>query len=767
MADNIEITPGSGSVVAADLIDGALYQRIKLCVGEDGTAVDASATNPVPVEISSGSVTLTGGSVVIGDVSLSSGSLSGSLPAGDNNIGNVDIVTLPNVIMSSGSITSLPAITGTVTATGPLTDAELRASEVPISGSIAFVGVPEITFTAGSITSMPDIEVTGCLTDDELRATPVPISGSVVGSFYPETQPVSGSVSVVGTVPVSGTFWQDTQPVSGTVAVTGTFYQDTQPVSGSVSVVGTVPVSGTFYQDTQPISGSVSIVGTPTVNVSSLEMTSGSLSGSLPAGDNNIGNMDIVTMPNVVMSSGSITSLPSVTIGSLPNVVISSGSITSMPDIEVTGCLTDAELRAAEVPVSGSVVVISAPTTAVTGTFYQDIQPISGSVAVIGTVPVSGTVTASGPLTDAELRASEVPISGSVALVGTSDVTFTAGSITSMPNIEVTGCLTDDELRASEVPISGSVVVISAPTTAVTGTFWQDTQPISGSINLLGTSEVSGSLVISSGSITSMPEVAVTGTFYQAEQPISGSVAIVGTVPVSGTFYQDTQPVSGSFVISSGSITSLPAVSMTSGSLTGSLPAGTNTIGALTANQSVSMTSGSLTGSIPAGTNTIGALTANQSVSMTSGSLTGSIPAGTAAIGTVGITSGSLSGSIPAGQAIIGAALPFTTEANYISGSSVAVTDTTRTEIISAQGAGIKIYLTNILVTNGHATVGTIVKIEDGTTCKYTGFAAAGGGGFSATLPVPLVGTANTAWNMSATTTGGSVVCSLSGYKGA
>lgn len=49
MPDNVGYTPGSGAVVAADEIGGVLYQRAKIVHGEDGTAVDASATNPLPV----------------------------------------------------------------------------------------------------------------------------------------------------------------------------------------------------------------------------------------------------------------------------------------------------------------------------------------------------------------------------------------------------------------------------------------------------------------------------------------------------------------------------------------------------------------------------------------------------------------------------------------------------------------------------------------------------------------------------------------------
>lgn len=71
----------------------------------------------------------------------------------------------------------------------------------------------------------------GGLTNTELRATPVPVSGS----FYPATQPVSG------------TFWQATQPVSiasmPSTPVTGTFWQATQPVSIGATVAVSGPVT--------------------------------------------------------------------------------------------------------------------------------------------------------------------------------------------------------------------------------------------------------------------------------------------------------------------------------------------------------------------------------------------------------------------------------------------------------------------------------------------------------------------------------------------
>lgn len=68
----------------------------------------------------------------------------------------------------------------------------------------------------------------GSLTDAELRATPVPISGT----FWQATQPVSG------------TFWQATQPVSGTVtANAGTGIFSTKPVRAATPTQSSVPGS--------------------------------------------------------------------------------------------------------------------------------------------------------------------------------------------------------------------------------------------------------------------------------------------------------------------------------------------------------------------------------------------------------------------------------------------------------------------------------------------------------------------------------------------
>ena len=109
--------------------------------------------------------------------------------------------------------------------------------------------------------------------------------------------------------------------------------------------------------------------------------------------------------------------------------------------------------------------------------------------------------------------------------------------------------------------------------------------------------------------------------------------------------------------------------------------------------------------------------------------------------------------------------------ANFIAGDSGAITTNTATTVIAAPGASTYIYITSILVTNSHATVGTLVTLRDsdGTTIPgATGYAAPLGGGYSLTFPTPLkMPTANKTLQAICGTTGANVYVSVAGFKGA
>lgn len=178
-------------------------------------------------------------------------------------------------------------------------------------------------------------------------------------------------------------------------------------------------------------------------------------------------------------------------------VDLSGTDLTPAKDATVAALLTDAQLRATPVPVSGTVGVSG--TVPVSGTFWQATQPVSlasvptHAVTQSGswTVGISGTVPVSGPLTDTELRASAVPVS--LASVPTHAVTqsgsWTVGISGTVP---VSGPLTDAQLRASAVPVS----LASVPTHAVT-------QSGSWTVGVSGTAAVSAaSLPLPTGAAT-------------------------------------------------------------------------------------------------------------------------------------------------------------------------------------------------------------------------------------------------------------------------
>jgi hypothetical protein len=77
-----------------------------------------------------------------------------------------------------------------------------------------------------------------------------------------------------------------------------------------------------------------------------------------------------------------------------------------------------------------------------------------------------------------------------------------------------------------------------------------------------------------------------------------------------------------------------------------------------------------------------------------------------------------------------------------IPGVSAQINTTGDVPLVAAAGAGLRWYLSNVLVTNPHATIGTLVTIRDNSAFNYvSGYAAAAGGGFSMNFN-PVTGSA-------------------------
>jgi hypothetical protein len=162
VVDNTTITDAAGAtvIIADDDLSGVHYQRAKVVWGVDGVAVDASATNPLPV---SGAITVADGANVAQGATADaawSGSGSGSLVAvlkaiwtrlrgGQATMANSLPVTLASDQGAIGTVgvTSLPALStgsntignvGAATVTSPA-----NSSTANLAASATFTGVWE------------------------------------------------------------------------------------------------------------------------------------------------------------------------------------------------------------------------------------------------------------------------------------------------------------------------------------------------------------------------------------------------------------------------------------------------------------------------------------------------------------------------------------------------------------------------------------------------------------------------------------------------
>lgn len=171
MADNVAITAGSGTTIAADDIGGVLHQRVKLSQGADGSATDVSSAAPLNVTLAntganatavkvdgsavtqpvsgtvgiSGTITIQdgGGSVTVdnnGTFAVQSTNQANSgVDIGDVTINNAAGASAVNIQDGGNSITVDGSVTvsGTVTANaGTGTMAVSMATNTPV-GTVA------------------------------------------------------------------------------------------------------------------------------------------------------------------------------------------------------------------------------------------------------------------------------------------------------------------------------------------------------------------------------------------------------------------------------------------------------------------------------------------------------------------------------------------------------------------------------------------------------------------------------------------------------
>jgi hypothetical protein len=558
-------------------------------------------------------------------------------------------------------------VSGTVTAnTGGLTDTQLRATPVPVSGTVT-ANTGGLTDTQLRATAVP---VSGPLTDTQLRATAVPVSGPLTDAQLRATPvPVSGSMSMTNTNrTASGTlgalnatvsmttdglnsisFEIDTGIVGTMLAegtIDGTNYfnlgvfdivnldgmnnitNSDLPFRGKVRVTDVATVrlrvsaytsgsssarilgntggglfpprysaAGSMLVDgsgvTQPVSdagGSLTVDGTVTTSPPANASTNISqLGGSVIAvntgnASNGVARVVIATdqpqLTNALKVDGSAVTQP--VSGPLTDTQLRATPVPVSGTVTATGGLTDTQLRATPVPVSGTVTADSElpaaaaladntanPTAPAVGSFLQawdgsNWDRVQTGAATGGALKVDGsavTQPVSGPLTDTQLRATAVPVSGPLT-----DTQLRATPVPVSGTVTATGPLTDTQLRATAVPVSGTVTAngtadtelpaaaafadnTANPTAPAVGGFlhaWDGTN-----WDRVQTGAASGGALKVDGSAVTQP---VSGT-VTATGPLTDTQLRATAVPVSGTVTVTDGAGALNVIVDSGSIT--------------------------------------------------------------------------------------------------------------------------------------------------------------------------------------------------------------------
>ncbi len=348
MADNVtytaaaDATPPGGTKAATDeLSDGSHAGIAKIAVSADGdrTLIPATAADGLLVEVSNPTagtgltnaelratpvdVDASGSTVPVSNAGLTAlnGAIAGtevqvdlvgSVPAGNNNIGDVDIASLPNegqqTMANSISVavasdqTAIP-VSGSVS-TGGLTDAELRATPVPVSGTVtanagtnlntsalALEAGGNLAAIASSASVLDDWDETNRAAVNTIAGQVGVAGGSGVDSAL--TQRVSLATNVA--LPAGNNNIGDVDVASSVLPTGAATLAEQQTQTASLSVMDDWDESD--RAKVNPIVGQAGVAaGTGTDGVTVQRVTLAT-NVALPAGNNNIGDVDIASFP--------------------------------------------------------------------------------------------------------------------------------------------------------------------------------------------------------------------------------------------------------------------------------------------------------------------------------------------------------------------------------------------------------------------------------------------------------------------------------------
>lgn len=260
--------------------------------------------------------------------------ITGETTAGGGGFVNVKVNPSGALTMSVGDIdgvkgqetmaNSLPVVIASNQTAIPITD---NAGSITVDGTVAATqsGTWNITNISGTI-SLPtgaatestlaalDGKVTACNTGAVTISTALPAGSNNIGDVDVLTLPnvtlASQGNPFTSAIPISDNASSIT--VDGTVAATQSGTWNINNISGTVSL----PTGAATESTLSTLNGKVTACNTGAVTISA----------ALPAGTNNIGDVDIASMPSVVLTTYSTSSVTSVTSAATSTSILASNA---------------------------------------------------------------------------------------------------------------------------------------------------------------------------------------------------------------------------------------------------------------------------------------------------------------------------------------------------------------------------------------------------------------------------------------------------------
>jgi hypothetical protein len=746
----------TGSAMQVILVDAQGHQQVDVLTLPNVTlnTLPAGANNigkvdvnTLPSNVIGGMTTLPAGSNNIGDVdvvSLPSTVLAGMsvLPAGNNNIGNVDVLTLPATPAGSNLIGKVHA--GYFWASNPA-DLTAAASDYLRVNAKRHVMVDLATATA-------TMTVTGTLTANQGGSWVVSQGGAWsvninAGQSIAATQSGTWNIGTVTTV-TTLTGITNTVKVKQDLATDGAFHVEVDampaisfatPLPAGTNAIGKLGANnGVDIGDVTvnnaageylPIAGTTSIA-TPTKTGIRVD-TDGHLQTdvltlpSLPAGNNNIGDVDIASIPSGVLAGMSTLPAGTNNIGKVDVAVLPSlpAGSNNIGDVDIASLPSTVLAGMATLPTGNNIigrVNINTMPSVTLNALPSGTNNI-GDVDVL-TLP-SNVIAGMASLPTGSNLIGQVDVHAFPSLpAGTNNIGKV--DINTMPNVTI-----------SSLPaVSGSVSVSNLPTEISTAKYWSSgwANYSATTVDLLRMTNAGHLMVnIASSSAT----VTISGTVTANQGGTWNISSVVNTVKVKQDYDTD-----GAFRVQ---VDSLPDVVIGT-----SLPSGTNAIGKLAENSGVDIgdvtINNAYTAPVPVGGvngTTLKALKVDTNGELQVDVLTIPVlPAGSNKIGSVDVAS---LPAIPAGQNLIGQVY----SADYYGGSTWSnYTDAAKTaKSLRVNNTGalmVNVENTHAVTQSGTWNIGTLTSITNTVKVKQD---YAIDGGFHVlvdSLPNVTIGTA-------------------------